>query len=370
MKTMVNHDRYSRQIKLPGIGSGGQEKLGKARVLVIGAGGLGCPVLQYLAGAGIGHLGIADSDRVEISNLHRQPLYRMEDIGRFKAASALSALQALNPDIEITPYILRITNQNALSILDGYDLIMDGTDNFVSSYVINDACVLLNKPLIYGAVNGFEGQVAFLNIHTGTNHRPNYRDIFPMLPGQGSADSCEDAGTIGIIPGIIGMLMATEAIKWITGNGQLLSEEILLYDGLRQDSYKFKYGRNEAGRQELPQTKDAFERKNYAPQYCNEQSIVEGIGEQYFWQLQSTPGVCFMDIRERTEPSLPAVIRHVQYPYSEWEKMIPDAQESTVVIFCQTGRRSQVAARMMQRKYPGKKIFSLEGGIQHLSLLK
>src|SRR6476620_5750655 len=185
MDNTISYERYQRQMALKNFGEGGQQKLLQAKVLVIGAGGLGCPALQYLAAAGIGNIGIVDDDSVSLSNLHRQILYSVRDIGFLKAERAAEKLREMNPEISIISYAGRLTTQNAFSIMDGYDIIVDGTDNFSSRYMINDACVLLNKPLVYGAVSQYEGQVAIFNVKKNkTEETVNYRDLFPHPPGE------------------------------------------------------------------------------------------------------------------------------------------------------------------------------------------
>ncbi len=194
------------------IGESGQQKLLQAKVLVVGAGGLGCPVLQYLAAAGVGKLGIVDDDIVSLTNLHRQVLYNTSDIGFAKTERAAAALRSLNPDIEIIPYNLRLTNQNALDIINNYDIVVDGTDNFSSRYMINDACVLLKKPLVYAAISRFEGQVAVFNYIDNDNEKPvNYRDLFPIPPAEDEAMNCAVAGVLGVLTGIIGSMQANRS---------------------------------------------------------------------------------------------------------------------------------------------------------------
>ena len=228
-----NYNRYQRQIQLKEIGQLGQEKITHAKVLMIGAGGLGCPALQYLAAAGVGTIGIVDFDVIEMSNLQRQILYTVDDIGQSKAITAAKKLSLLNPEIIIDVYNVQITNNNALEILENYDIIIDGSDNFATRYLINDACVLLDKPLIYGAVLRFEGQIGVFNLaDETTNSKTNYRDLFPKPPDLDSSISCNDVGVLGVIPGIIGTMQATEALKIITGIGKSLTNKIISYNAL------------------------------------------------------------------------------------------------------------------------------------------
>lgn len=219
MLTPEELKRYSRHLLIPGLGIEGQQKLKAARVLVIGCGGLGSPILLYLAAAGVGTLGIVDGDRVDDSNLQRQIMYGSESVGKSKVEETQRRLESLNSFVKVNPYFENLTSQNALSIIELYDFVVDGSDNFPTRYLVNDACLLLNKPLVYGAIYRFEGQVAVFNYHNG----PNYRDLFPAPPPPELAPNCAEAGVLGVLPGIIGCLQANEALKLITGIGEVLS---------------------------------------------------------------------------------------------------------------------------------------------------
>lgn len=215
--------RYHRQIILPGIGEDGQEKLKKSRVLVIGVGGLGTPILQYLSAGGVGRIGIVDNDMVVESNLQRQILFGSKDLGKLKAIIARNRLSALNTDVDFEIYNIRITPDNILRIIRDYDLVFDATDNFSTRYLINDACVILGKTWIYGAISVFEGQVSVFNYKDG----PTLRCLFPHPPSKGSYRPAEESGLLGVLPGMIGCYQASEAIKVITGYGDLLSGKLL-----------------------------------------------------------------------------------------------------------------------------------------------
>lgn len=228
----MNFERYQRQMLIPELGFAGQQRLLDARVLVVGAGGLGCPILQYLAAAGVGTIGIIDDDVVAMSNLHRQILYTVADIGRPKALVAAERLREMNPDITIHPFTDRLEVENALALFPQYDWVVDGSDNFPTRYIVNDICVRVNKPLIYGAVSQFEGQVAVFNYPDAKGRSVNYRDIFPNPPAPGEVRSCAEAGVIGVLPGIIGTLQANEVIKLITGIGSPLINQVLIYSAL------------------------------------------------------------------------------------------------------------------------------------------
>ncbi len=221
-------DRYSRHIILDEVGPEGQSALLNSKVLVIGAGGLGAPIIQYLTAAGVGNLGIVDDDVVERSNLQRQVIHGDDDIGRKKVDSAEDFVNNLNPDIEVTKYDKRVNNDNINDLLQGYDFVVDGTDNFATRYLVNDACTLEGKPFSHGAIFKFEGQVTSFTEPDG----PCYRCMFPEAPPEGMVPNCAAAGVIGVLPGIIGVIQATEVVKHIIGRGESLDGRMLFYDSL------------------------------------------------------------------------------------------------------------------------------------------
>jgi sulfur-carrier protein adenylyltransferase/sulfurtransferase len=228
--------RYQRQIILDNFGMKAQEKLSNAKVLVIGAGGLGCPILQYLVAAGVGTIGIVDDDAVSLNNLQRQILFGQEDIGKNKSVTAVEKLKQLNDLVTVIAFPEYCNQAFALEKFSNYDIIVDATDNFASRYLINDACVLLQKPLVFGAVSKYEGQVAVFNA-PGEGPKLSYRDLFPEPPKGDEVMSCAIAGVLGVIPGIIGTLQATEVIKLITGIGEVLANQLLTYHALYQRFY-------------------------------------------------------------------------------------------------------------------------------------
>ncbi len=232
--------RYSRQIILPDVGGKGQRKLLESRVLLIGAGGLGSPAGLYLAAAGVGTLGFVDFDVVDISNLHRQVLHHTDDVGRPKTQSAAEAVQAINPDVKVIQHPVQLTSENALEILADYDVIVDGSDNFPAKYLANDACVLLGKPLVLGAVFQFEGQATVFVPGQG----PCYRCLFPVPPPPGSVPSCQEAGVFGAVPGVIGTIQAVETIKLLLDLGTSLVGRFLIFDALTMDFMDVKIERN------------------------------------------------------------------------------------------------------------------------------
>lgn len=234
-------ERYSRQILLPQVGGKGQEKLLAAKVLVVGAGGLGSPVASYLARAGVGTLGIVDSDAIELSNLHRQIIYSSEDIGEKKAVVAQVRLQRVNPDVKVVPYVLRLNSENIMEIIKDYDIVVDGTDNFPTRYLVNDACVLAKRTLVFGAFFRFEGQAMVIRPGEG----PCLRCIFPSPPPPGLIPSCQEAGVLGALAGVIGLIQATEALKLILGIGEPMIGKLVLFNALEMDLIKMNVRRDE-----------------------------------------------------------------------------------------------------------------------------
>ncbi len=234
--TKEEYERYSRHLIVPEIGLEGQKRLKAASVLCLGTGGLGSPLLLYLAAAGVGHIGIVDFDVVDSSNLQRQVIHGISWVGKPKIESAKNRIHEINPNCQVNLYNTRISSENALEILEPYDIVVDGTDNFPTRYLVNDACVLLNKPNVYGSIFRFEGQATVFNYEDG----PNYRDLYPEPPPPGMVPSCAEGGVLGILPGIIGVIQATETVKIITGKGTTLSGRLLLYDALNMTFRELK----------------------------------------------------------------------------------------------------------------------------------
>ncbi len=233
-------ERYSRQIILTEVGGVGQKKLLKAKVLIIGCGGLGSPCAYYLAGAGIGKIGLVDSDTVELNNLQRQILHFTQDVGKQKTESAKEKLEALNPDIEVVTYPFRLTSENILDIIKDYDLIVDGSDNFPTKYLVNDACVMANKPFSHAGILQFYGQTMFIIPHEG----PCFRCLFPEPPPPGTVPSCQEAGILGAVAGILGMVQTTEVLKFILDKGELLVGKLFVFNALEMSFRKLNIHRN------------------------------------------------------------------------------------------------------------------------------
>ena len=339
------YERYRRQIVLKEFGIAGQQKLIQAKVLIIGAGGLGCPVLQYLAAAGVGTIGIADDDIVSLSNLHRQVLYNMNDIGKSKAEVAAGKLKALNNEINFQIYKTRLTNKNALEIIKDYDIVVDGTDNFSSRYMINDACVLLNKPFIYAAISRFEGQVAVFNVQNKSASRAvNYRDLFPVPPKDDEILNCAEAGVLGVLPGIIGTMQANETIKLITGIGKPLINKMLTYDALDNSSYEFNLSLNEEAQALIPKTEDEFLMTDYEWLCSSQVNNTFEIDDIQFDNLIEDNNTIIIDVREKDEQPFVDEFRHMQIPLNELLSNRSIIKKNNVVLFCQSGKRSLQAA--------------------------
>lgn len=360
------NNRYQRQIQLKEIGQMGQDKMAKAKVLIIGAGGLGCPALQYLAAAGVGTIGIVDFDVVELSNLQRQILYTVDDIGQSKAITASKKLSLLNSDTTIDTYNVQITNKNALEILENYDVIIDGSDNFATRYLINDACVLLDKPLIYGAVLRFEGQIGVFNwTDETTTSKTNYRDLFPKPPDLDSAISCNDVGVLGVIPGIIGTMQATEALKIITGIGKPLANKILSYNSLENSFYDFEIVANANLTIDYPKSKTAFLNFDYN-WFCNSNLEVATLSVEEFDSLRTKEKIDIIDVRENGELPVVDEFPFTLIPLSEFENRVSTiSKENKIVVFCKSGQRSTKAIKILKEKFPDCKAYSLAGGIEN-----
>jgi len=355
--------RYSRHILLTEIGEQGQEKISASSVLMIGAGGLGCPVLQYLAAAGVGKIGIIDDDRVDESNLQRQVLYGVSDVGTYKVVAAQKRLQDLNPLISIDIYPERLTTDNALELFEGYDVIVDGTDNFATRYLVNDACVLAEKPLVYGSIYKFEGQVAVFNYQAG----PSYRCLFPEPPAPGSVPSCSQIGVLGVLPGLIGTHQANETLKIILGIGEVLSGKLLVLNAMDSSSVVLNVQRNQQQVDRVLNQRDQFLTTNY-DQFCNgSNDDIEEITVDQLMERMATEQLQLIDVREPSEqPKLdqPNVLNYPLGELSQHAHKI-DRNKPTVV-FCQRGGRSIKAIKELKKEYGFNNLVSLAGGIEAL----
>jgi len=359
--------RYQRHLSIPGFGLEGQQKLKAAKVLVIGAGGLGSPLLMYLAAAGVGHIGIADFDVVEDSNLQRQVLFGSADLGILKVEAAKHRLESLNPHIRITLHPEKLSAQNTLNIIRDYDLIADGSDNFPTRYLANDACVLLGKTNVYGAVSRFEGQVSVFNYPDRQgSFGPNYRDLHPVPPPPGLVPDCAEGGVLGVLPGIIGSLQALEVVKVITGLGQVLNDRIFIFDGLSFETRTFKI-RKRADNPLNGENPTIFQLLDYE-EFCMMPppgKPVRELSAAEFLQWQAS-GESFqlIDVREPEEYAA-ANIGGELIPLSmilRSEHLV--SRELKVVVHCKSGSRSAKAIRELETAFGFDNLYNLQGGIE------
>ncbi len=364
MLTKEESERYSRQILLDSFGESGQIKLKKASVLVVGAGGLGCPALEYLAAAGVGHLGIVEHDLVESSNLPRQLLYTTSDVGMKKVKAAATRLKEINPGIKISAYDTLLLAENALELIRPFDLVIDGTDNFTARYLINDACALLNKPWVYGSVYKFEGQISLFNAPLNESHRgPDYRSLFPLPPPPDSVPSCHESGVLGIIPGTIGILQATEAIKWLCSIGDSLSGKLLTFDALSMSFHVFEISRHKDTTG--PKTEAEFVQMDYEL-YCSGNSkIINELEPQELVKLLKKESIWLVDIRESGEYSVINGLKTINHPYSSMNvETLEEYLHQGIVFICQRGIRSRKLLNSFLEKAPQAKVFSLKNGVE------
>jgi adenylyltransferase/sulfurtransferase len=358
------YERYQRQVILKGFGETGQAKLLQAKVLVIGAGGLGCPALLYLAAAGIGTIGIVDDDLVQLNNLHRQVLYTVDDIGKSKAEKAAEKLSRINPGIRIITYGDRLTVKNAFAIISDFDIVIDGTDNFASRYLINDACVLMEKTLVYGAVSTYEGQVAVFNKKDQNQLAVSYRDLFPDPPQQHEVQNCAEAGVLGVLPGLIGTMQANETIKLLVGIGEPLINRILTYNSLTNESYQMIIPPNAAATSRIPADRQAFENTDYEWLCGSIDPSRFEIDLDSFELLLAEGGIAVIDVREQDEMPTLHEIQHQRIPLGDLENHFDIIRNRSVVTLCQTGARSLQAAKKLKNFFgSAKQVYSLRGGI-------
>ena len=358
MLTAEELSRYGRQLALPDVGLAGQQRLKNARVLIVGAGGLGSPAALYLAAAGVGVLGIVDDDLVETSNLHRQIIHRSEDVGREKTASAARAVQSLNPNVRVRVHQERLGGARAAALIRDYDLVVDGSDNYGTRYAVNDACAAAGIVWIYGSVERFSGQVSIFGAPGG----PCYRCIFPEPPAPGSTPSCEEIGVLGAVPGVIGALQATEALKWILGVGEPLVGRLLQLDLRDGQITLVRFER----RADCVACRDAADgagiaTSDSAPPFAADiepDELARALGEPASFQL--------LDIREPWEWSLARIGEPRLLAMGDLEDHLESLDPMRdVVVYCHHGMRSSVAAEWLRAR--GFRARNLVGGIDRWS---
>jgi len=364
---MFTHDeikRYSRHLIMPEVGIQGQAKLKQASVLCVGTGGLGSPLALYLAAAGVGRIGLVDFDIVDFTNLQRQILYTTQDVGKPKLQQAKARLTAINPHIAIETHEARLSSENALEILKGYDIVADGTDNFPTRYLVNDACVLLGKPNVYGSIFRFEGQASVFDATRG----PCYRCLYPEPPPPGLVPSCAEGGVLGILPGIIGVIQATETVKLILGVGESLIGRLLLFNALKMQFRELKLRKSPqcpicGPQRTITQLIDYNEFCGIRPQVAEAAASEWEITPEELKQRVTAGGVKVVDVREPHEYEICHLPNAKLVPLSELLTRATEFDSSDeMVLYCHHGVRSRDAVEFM--KGAGfRKIKSLRGGI-------
>ncbi len=360
-------ERYRRHLGLSQFGVEGQQRLRQSRVLLVGAGGLGCPAAQYLVAAGVGALDIVDDDVVDLSNLQRQVLYATDDVGRPKVEVAAERLRALNPEVEIRGHQRRFTSEGALELVREVDLVLDGTDNFPTRYLTNDACVLLGKPNVYGSIFRFEGQASVFDATRG----PCYRCLFPEPPPPGSVPSCAEGGVLGVLPGIIATIQATEAVKLLAGVGEPLVGRLLLYDALELTFREFKVGKDPEcpACGENPTITELIDYDGFCG-LTPEQPVAQLSASALADLLRGGEDVVLLDVRDFDERAKACIDGSRWIPLNELGERLgelEDRLERPIVVHCHRGGRSETAVRQL-RERGFQKVENLDGGIEAWSL--
>ncbi len=344
--------RYDRHLKLDGFGPAKQQLLSNAAVLIIGAGGLGVPVLQYLTAMGVGRIGIVEHDDISLTNLQRQVLYNTEEVGQPKLRTAVKRLQRLNPEVKFTAYDTWIMPDNALDIIQPYDVVVDCTDNFGTRYLVNDACVMLNKPFVYGAIHKYEGQVSVFNYKGGAT----YRCLFPEQPEPGTMLNCSDIGVLGILPGIIGSYQANETVKIITGIGEVLSNQLLTIDTLynMHDTFQIK---PVAGNHDIKALQETYD------QPCDTGGVRSLSVHQLQDWLDTEKPLQLIDVREPDEWEICSIPQAMRIPMRMVGGVMGQlSKEIPVALLCHHGMRSLMVAQQLDAAgFPA--VYNVEGGI-------
>ncbi len=345
--------KYKRQTLLKSFGLDKQSKLLESKVLIVGLGGLGIPVGQYLNAMGVGSLGLMDNDTIALHNLHRQVLYSEKEVGRLKVEVAARKLKEQNSQTSITAIPKFLDKDNALEIISDYDLVVDASDNFSTRYLVNDACVILNKPFVYGALHDFEGQVSVFNYKNG----PTYRCLFPNRPKAQEIPNCDEHGVLGVLPGIIGNLQALEAVKVLSKVGEVLSGKLLLFDGLTQKSRLVQFKEN-------PDNKNISRlQERYGSDSC---STAQTIRTEDFFEDKEPKQL--IDVRSKAEFNSGHLEIAMNIPLQELEDGLGKIDlERPVYFVCQSGKRSQIAAQRLSELFPESTLFSIEGGMDQIS---
>jgi adenylyltransferase/sulfurtransferase len=360
--TAAESSRYSRHLLLPEVSLEGQKRLKASKVLIVGAGGLGSPLALYLAAAGVGTIGIVDFDFVEDSNLQRQIIHSTKDIGRPKTASAKDSIHGLNPHVNVIAHNVGLTSQNALDILHDYDVVVDGTDNFQTRYLLNDACVLLDIPNVYGSIFQFEGQATVFNAENG----PCYRCLYPTPPPPGLVPSCGEGGVVGVLPGIIGCIQACETIKLIVGGGQTLSGRLLLFDAWYMQFSEMKFERDPncpiCGNN--PTIHELIDYEQFCGLKKPEEDNVESLTAlELKERLDRGDALQIIDVREPHEKTLFPFAGAKAIPYGQLVRRKEELNPAVdTVVICKIGTRSAYAIRTLREAGYGGRMYNLKDG--------
>ncbi|HEY8154969.1 MAG TPA: molybdopterin-synthase adenylyltransferase MoeB [Myxococcota bacterium] len=369
--TPAQFDRYRRHLSLPEIGVEGQRRLLDAKVLLIGAGGLGCPLAQYLAAAGVGTLGLVDHDRVDVSNLQRQVLYATSDVGRPKVEVAAERIRAQNPDVRVVMHPVKLTSENALALLADWDVIVDGSDNFPTRYLVNDACVLLGKPNVHGSIFRFDGQASVFDSRTG----PCYRCLYPEPPPPGAVPSCAEGGVLGVLPGLVALIQATETLKLLAGIGESLCGRLLQIDALGMEFREFRIQKDPkcpvCG--EHPTLTELIDYEGFCGMPTRTESSV-ALRETTVSELQAARArgeeLLLLDVREPSEHARAKIEGAKLVPLGQLEARLAELegwQKKRVVIHCHHGGRSARACALL-RGHGFERVENLAGGIDAWSV--
>ncbi len=347
--------RYSRHILIPDVGMDGQKKLKQAKVLIVGVGGLGSIAGLYLEAAGVGVIGLVDFDMVDETNLHRQTIYTRDDVGKKKVFMAKQKLIERNPNLEVKAHDVKLTKENAVGIIANYDLVIDGSDNFATRYIVNDVCLQLGKPNVYGSIFQFEGQASVFN-HNGSGC---YRCVYNEPPKPGTVPSCAEAGVLGVLPGIIGLIQATEAIKIILGKGETLSNRLLLFDGLKMSFRELKFSKR------VDCKSCGLNRESVKSQEsCNHKTEDLQIEpRQLKYLMQSGEHVTLLDVREPSEYEICRIRGSKLIPLGDLENQLDELNKNSLIVaYCHHGSRSMMAVDLLRSK-GFVKLKNLSGGI-------
>ena len=368
--TLTNDEkaRYARHLILPQVGELGQKKIKSSSVLVVGAGGLGSPVLLYLAAARIGKIGIIDDDKVDLTNLQRQIIHSTSSVGELKVESARRRINQINPEIKIEIFDERLNIENAEKIIHKFDIVVDGTDNFATRYTISDCCEILDKPWVFGSIHRFEGQVSVFNL----NGSPNYRDLFPKAPPPELAPNCAEAGVLGVLPGIIGSFQANEVLKIILGMDGTLDSELLLIDTISMNIRKLRYSANKERERVTELSEEAIscslsiEEEESLDASYREENMKEISPLEYVKKVDNGWKPFFLDVRREAEgkivtlPNTDLRINHTEVP-SRLDELPKDRD---IVIYCRSGARSAIVANFLKNSGNySNEVYNLSGGI-------